>query len=155
MEYFEFRPFTPRLKRDVVKFFRSLSKESRLLLSTDGIDVDFLYTCFSRDWKKSYPVCLYIGKTIVAVGKLERLSQTDMYISSVAVHEAFRRRGLGTRVVRYLIALAFLHSAQRVYAHVKKENTASRQLFEKLGFRAVGEANGLIHYVKVLDSDKT
>jgi ribosomal protein S18 acetylase RimI-like enzyme len=61
----------------------------------------------------------------------------DIRIMDVALAPAFRGRGIGTGLLRSLIAEAD-ESARKLSIHVEMNNPA-RMLYERLGFRAAGE----------------
>jgi ribosomal protein S18 acetylase RimI-like enzyme len=63
--------------------------------------------------------------------------QSDIRIMDIALAPAFRRRGIGTRLLRDLVAEADA-SGRKLSIHVEMNNPA-RTLYERLGFRPVGE----------------
>jgi len=62
---------------------------------------------------------------------------SDIRIMDMALAPAFRGRGIGTRLLRTLIAEAE-ESARKLSIHVEMNNPA-RALYERLGFRVAGE----------------
>jgi len=62
---------------------------------------------------------------------------SDIRIMDIAMTPAFRGRGIGTRLVRSLIAQAQA-SGRKLSIHVEMNNPA-RRLYERLGFRPAGE----------------
>lgn len=62
---------------------------------------------------------------------------SDIRIMDIALAPAFRGRGIGTGLLRTLIAEAE-DSARKLSIHVEINNPA-RTLYERLGFRAAGE----------------
>jgi ribosomal protein S18 acetylase RimI-like enzyme len=62
---------------------------------------------------------------------------SDIRIMDIALAPAFRGRGIGTRLLRTLIAEAE-ESARKLSIHVEMNNPA-RTLYERLGFRVAGE----------------
>jgi ribosomal protein S18 acetylase RimI-like enzyme len=62
---------------------------------------------------------------------------SDIRIMDIALAPAFRGRGIGTRLLRSLIAEA-QDSGRKLSIHVEMNNPA-RTLYERLGFRAAGE----------------
>lgn len=64
-------------------------------------------------------------------------SDADIRIMDIALLPEFRGRGIGTRLLRELLD-AGRASGRSVSIHVERENPA-RRLYERLGFRAVGE----------------
>ena len=144
---FRIRYFTPRYKQDLLKFFSSLSKESRTLLSTDGIDPSTLYYFFRLDYRECIPLLVYEREKIVAVAKLHLKSG---YLSSVAVLDPYQRKGIGTRMIKCLFALALMNGIDRITTEVKEENVKALSFFKKLGFKEVETKYGLVSLVKRL-----
>jgi ribosomal protein S18 acetylase RimI-like enzyme len=62
---------------------------------------------------------------------------SDIRIMDIALAPAFRGRGIGTRLLRTLIADAD-ESGRKLSIHVEMNNPA-RTLYERLGFRPAGE----------------
>jgi ribosomal protein S18 acetylase RimI-like enzyme len=62
---------------------------------------------------------------------------SDIRIMDIALARAFRRRGIGSGLLRSLIAEA-QESTRKLSIHVEMNNPA-RRLYERLGFRPAGE----------------
>jgi ribosomal protein S18 acetylase RimI-like enzyme len=62
---------------------------------------------------------------------------TDIRIMDIALDPAYRGRGIGTGLLRSLLAEAQA-SARRLSIHVEANNPA-RRLYERLGFQVAGE----------------
>lgn len=60
------------------------------------------------------------------------------YISNVAVHPDYRRRGAGDALISALIARGREKRLSFLTLEVRESNAAARALYEKHGFRAVG-----------------
>ena len=67
---------------------------------------------------------------IVSCGSLHVLSKDVAEIRSLAVHLRFWRRGLGSKIVRYLVEEARQMEIEKVFAF-----TLKKDFFEKLGFK--------------------
>ena len=65
----------------------------------------------------------------------------EIRIVDVALTPPYRGRGLGTRLLRGVIAEAE-ESGRRLSIHVEVHNPA-RRLYERLGFRPAGDGNGV------------
>lgn len=59
----------------------------------------------------------------------------EIHINNLAIHPAFRRRGLGTALVRAVLAQAATLGATRATLEVRESNVSARQLYERHGFR--------------------
>ncbi|MFT3902257.1 MAG: GNAT family N-acetyltransferase [Niabella sp.] len=86
------------------------------------------------------PVALYI-KTVS--GKdIELEDETgpgEYYIDSLGVSPAMRGKGIGSKLLRFLIDLYVVQQHQTLGLLVDKDNPAAKKLYLKLGFKLVGE----------------
>lgn len=62
----------------------------------------------------------------------------EAHITNVAVHPSYRGRGIGEAIMRSLIEAAISLGAARMTLEVRVSNKIAQNLYEKLGFRAVG-----------------
>jgi len=62
----------------------------------------------------------------------------EAHIVTVAVHEEYRRMGIGERLVIACIEMAMETGQESVTLEVRKSNEAARLLYEKYGFQRVG-----------------
>jgi len=143
-----FSPFSPRKKKEVLKFFSELSKESRMMYTTDGIDPETLYAQFRSGWKYHTYILVYYGKEMVGLVRLLQYNKVGK-IEGIAVADRYQGKGIGTRIVKYIIALAMLNGIRVLRAEVKKENKKSYRLFSHLGFK-VTKRDSLIHLEREL-----
>lgn len=146
---YKIRYFTPHYKQDLLKFFSSLSRESRTLLSTCGIDPPTLYYLFRLDYKETIPLLIYEKKKIIAIAKLY-VRERKGYLSSVAVLDSYQGKGVGTRMIKYLFALALMNGIDQIKTEVKEMNKKALSFFKKLGFVEVGSRDGLVTLVRRL-----
>ena len=66
----------------------------------------------------------------------------EVDIHNLAVHPAYRRRGIGTALLRAVIDEARRHGVTRVTLEVRKSNEAAQKLYLSLGFVAQGVRKG-------------
>jgi ribosomal-protein-alanine N-acetyltransferase len=92
-----------------------------------------LYLARSRSGKKAGAVIGYICFWLVA---------DEIQVVNVAVHMAWRRRGIGKRLMRYALGRAYEAGANVAVLEVRRSNEAARALYEGLGFHAVRERPG-------------
>ena len=62
----------------------------------------------------------------------------EAHVTTFAVHPAWRRRGVGERLLLALLDLAVGRQAREATLEVRLSNLAARRLYEKFGVRPVG-----------------
>ena len=62
----------------------------------------------------------------------------EAHITTFAVHPAWRRRGIGERLLLAVLDTALGRHAREATLEVRLSNVAARRLYEKYGFRPVG-----------------
>ncbi|HXG53003.1 MAG TPA: ribosomal protein S18-alanine N-acetyltransferase [candidate division Zixibacteria bacterium] len=62
----------------------------------------------------------------------------EVDVHNLAVHTAYRRRGIGRRLLQQVIGQARGRGSSRVTLEVRRSNTAAQRLYESLGFRITG-----------------
>ena len=76
------------------------------------------------------------GRTDIVAEARYALEQEDSGAEfAIAVADDFQRRGLGTRLVRRLRALAWRKGVRRLFGEIKSDNGAMLALAARLGFR--------------------
>ncbi len=63
----------------------------------------------------------------------------EVYITNVAVFPEFRRQGIAKKLIATLLETGENEKAEFVTLEVRKSNFSAISLYEKLGFKAVGE----------------
>lgn len=69
---------------------------------------------------------------------IARQIDDEFEIENIAVASSVRQRGLGTRLVGELLAVASHQGAKAVFLEVRESNRAARALYEKCGFTEIG-----------------
>lgn len=77
------------------------------------------------------------GERIVAYGGMW-LMVDEAHITTFAVHPAWRRQGIGERLLIAFLDLAMDRGAHEATLEVRLSNLPARRLYEKYGFRPVG-----------------
>jgi ribosomal-protein-alanine N-acetyltransferase len=62
----------------------------------------------------------------------------EAHVTTFAVAPAWRRRGIGRRLILAVLDLAITRGAREATLEVRLSNIAARRLYEKYGFRPVG-----------------
>lgn len=83
-----------------------------------------------------YVVALHRGQ-VVGYGGMW-LVLDEAHITNIAVHPAFRGRGIGRRILRELIKRAALRGATKMTLEVRPSNLIARKLYQDLGFKEKG-----------------
>ena len=81
------------------------------------------------------------------------------YLHIIAVNEAFRRRGIGKRLLDFFEKAVFTDSS-KVFLVVADFNPEARRLYERLGYHQVGEIpslykEGVTEYLMMKERDLT
>ena len=60
-----------------------------------------------------------------------------MEIDNIVVNDDFRKQGIGTKLMAYLISLAIEYRVVNITLEVRVSNEIARNLYKKFGFREV------------------
>lgn len=88
-----------------------------------------------------------VDGTVVGRAFIERWGHPPLaWLGGLVVEEGHRRRGVATALVRYAEARAVELGYGEVRLSVAKDNTGAQVLYERLGYRTVGEdmSSGLV-----------
>jgi ribosomal-protein-alanine N-acetyltransferase len=64
----------------------------------------------------------------------------ELHINNVAVRPSYRKRGYGEMLMRTALQFGLLQSCKKATLEVRVSNKGAIRLYEKLGFRIIGEA---------------
>ena len=73
---------------------------------------------------------------------MARIAGDECELENIAVGRKKQGQGIGTELVRGLIAAAHAEQASRIFLEVRESNTAARGLYEKCGFVITGRRPG-------------
>ncbi|MDZ7343624.1 MAG: ribosomal protein S18-alanine N-acetyltransferase [candidate division KSB1 bacterium] len=62
----------------------------------------------------------------------------ELQIANLAVHEAFRRRGLAGQLLTQVCEVAHQQGCRAAHLEVRRSNVAARQFYARLGFQETG-----------------
>ncbi len=65
-------------------------------------------------------------------------SPSFAYLSNLAVHPDYRRRGIATKLLSASADMVALRGYSEIYLHVLDENASARQLYSKMGYQFQG-----------------
>lgn len=83
--------------------------------------------------------CVVAEQGLVGLGFIvARELGSEWEIENVVVAKSSRRRGVGSQLVREILALAKASSAENIFLEVRESNQAARRLYEVCGFQVTG-----------------
>jgi putative acetyltransferase len=95
----------------------------------------------------AFTMAVRIGETIVGFAGLYPLPGRQNHVGclTMMVHEAYRGRGIGTAMLRLVLATAeHLLGLRRVQLHVLADNLAAISLYSACGFHIEGRHRGMV-----------
>ena len=119
-------------------------------MNTDDIRpvADIELQCFSLPWsenafeeslKQSYSLFFVAECEGVVAGYVGVYHIGDEYdITNVAVSSAYRRKGIGRRLLEEVELYATLHNVQAVTLEVRESNTPAIKLYEAMQYKNIG-----------------
>jgi acetate---CoA ligase (ADP-forming) len=137
------RPLAADVPR-LVRFFEGLSERS-LYLRFHGfptIGPRLAEPFVDPDWESTGALIGEIAGEIVALASYARLRDPTSAEVAFSVAEAYQGRGIGTRMLEQLAAIAAANGIERFMAEVLPENRAMLSVFEHVGFEVLRETAG-------------
>jgi acetyltransferase len=141
------RPIRPEDEPLMVKFHHMLSERSVMMRYTYQIALServaherMVRICFN-DYDREMALVAdhedpYTGEPeIMAVGRMTKVPGTDDAQFAILVADPFQRRGLGAGLLRHLMAVAKQEKIRHLTAEFLIDNSVTRRMCEKLGFR--------------------
>ncbi len=131
---------------DLLRFFRAMPEEDRLVLKDDVTTADWLDRFLAKLRSgEGLSVIGRVGGAICGEGTLYRtLSGWSRHVGEIRlnVDRAARGQGLGLELARHIVKLAIDRGIDKLVAHMVESQLAARRTFEKLGFHKEAELPG-------------
>lgn len=86
---------------------------------------------------------LFWGIALSGKLRVDETERDDLYISNVSVAIPFRRRGVGTELLRRAEEIAQAEGCNRMSLHVSFDNPGAKSLYERYGFVATARRSVL------------
>jgi ribosomal protein S18 acetylase RimI-like enzyme len=137
---------------DIRELFLDGLIEGHVRMNDTGADIENLREAyFSDDGASGLWVARYQGRIIGMIG-VQRTAENAAEIRRLRVREAYRRRGVGTLLMKTALAFCSRHGYLKVVLDVRIERGPAIALFEKFGFvlarsREIGGRKLLDFYV--------
>jgi ribosomal protein S18 acetylase RimI-like enzyme len=133
-EEIQIRPACTEDQQGLVELFRQSIIEGQVRDNDTGADLDHLHDgYFADEGASSFWVALYDGQLIGMIG-VQRTSKSSAEIRRLRVHDRYRRRGLGTRLMEEALRFCQAHGYLKIVLDVRTERAPAIALFEKFGF---------------------
>lgn len=62
----------------------------------------------------------------------------EIHIATIATHPDFRRRGIGRKLLSYMLIHAMKEGARSSFLEVRESNLAAQEMYRKFGFEEAG-----------------
>lgn len=157
----EIRPLRPEDEPLMVEFHKTLSDESvynryfNAIRFTRRVAHDRLIRVCHVDYDREMALVVThaLGdgtEQIIAAGRLSRAAGSDKAEFSLLISDAYQKQGIGTELLRNLIAIGQNEKLARIIAYILPSNRGMLEVSKKLGFKLVYEDN-LVIAVLTLD----
>lgn len=122
--------------------------------------VEIERACFGYAWQPAQYAAYISGAPVSVAYIADVLDRTvgfgsitcaggQGHIPSLAVLPDYRRNGLGSQILRHLLAHAALQQVDDVVLEVRRRNHAARAMYEEFGFEEIGLRQG--YYLQPAD----
>jgi|SRR5581483_6711575 len=121
--------FSPKLLEDLNKLL--------LQLSSSGFQMDKRHIKAVLKNKRTYVICLYDGQRVIGTATLVDFYQIRNhkgYIENVVIDEQYRGRGLGKKLIGYMIELAKELKLDKIELKSEPRRTVANILYREMGF---------------------
>jgi ribosomal-protein-alanine N-acetyltransferase len=114
--------------------------------------LDIERMCFSYPWpRESFLLDLRSPDSCCVVVRMGRelvgyiigwFVMDELHILNIAIHPSYRRKGMGQRLLRFLLNMAARRGCRYATLELRASNQDARRLYEKHGFRPVAVRRG-------------
>lgn len=114
--------------------FEAGLSEGHIRENDTGADMESIQDAyFNDDGDSNFWVACYQGNVIGMIG-VQKLSDDQAEVRRLRVHEVYRRRGIGTRLMKQAITFCRDRGFLKVTLDVRIDREPAISMFEKLGF---------------------
>jgi RimJ/RimL family protein N-acetyltransferase len=145
----------PLAKQDgpaLLEFFTALPDEDRLFLKEDVTKKDVIERWIEElNFKKVLPIVAEKDSQIIGDATLhlnEHGWQKHMAEIRCVVSKDFQKKGLGTALMRELVARAEEKGIVKLYAYMMTSQKSAQRAFERLGFKKEAELQEFVKDIK-------
>jgi acetyltransferase len=147
---FLIRPIRPEDEPALVEYHHNLSETSVYMRYFRSFNLDqrveherLTRICFV-DYDRDMVLVVEKDEAIVAVGRLSKLRNRNEAEFALLVTDAYQKHGLGSELLRRLIAIGKQENVDQITAYILDQNRGMRRVCENLGFRFERDEPGVI-----------
>lgn len=97
---------------------------------------------FADSLKAGY-LCQVMEENLTILGySILMIGPDESHILTLGINPDWQRRGLGEKMLHYLIDLSAEHGAKSVLLDVRESNQGAARLYRQLGFEQIGRRKG-------------
>ena len=97
---------------------------------------------FADSLKAGY-LCRVMEENLTILGySILMIGPDEAHILTLGINPDWQRRGLGEKMLHYLIDLSAEHGAKSVLLDVRESNQGAARLYRQLGFEQIGRRKG-------------
>jgi ribosomal-protein-alanine N-acetyltransferase len=97
---------------------------------------------FSDSLQAGY-LCRVMEENLTILGySILMIGPDEAHILTLGINPDWQRRGLGEKMLHYLIELSAEHGAKSVLLDVRESNQGAARLYRQLGFEQIGRRKG-------------
>ncbi len=98
---------------------------------------EMFYLDYLFDGKAHYYVARWMKKIVGFLGVWSE--DEKLHIVNIAVHPSYRKRGVGSELMKFAVSLAKKSGKKEIYLEVRKTNFIAQKLYKKFGFEEKGK----------------
>ena len=97
---------------------------------------------FADSLKAGY-LCRVMEENLTILGySILMIGPDESHILTLGINPDWQRRGLGEKMLHYLIDLSVEHGAKSILLDVRESNQGAARLYRQLGFEQIGRRKG-------------
>ncbi len=125
--------------------FRAMQESDLFnVLTIENASYDFPWSegIFQDCLHNQYLATLFVQKNRIMAYSVAQLVLDECHLLNLCVRSDCRGKGLGEKMVRYLLSQISKHNVESVFLEVRVSNAVALNLYEKLGFNEIGLRRG-------------
>lgn len=121
-------------ERVLVRLMTEKDLDQVMAIETQSFPNPWRRSFFASDIFRPDALCIVAEDNSGVIGYLVAWGREEVHIANIAVAAAFRRQGIGTRLMEAALQFARHQGAKNVYLEVRASNTAAQKFYRKFDF---------------------